>query len=581
MSPFWPLFAANLVMTAVMALVVALAGRWTPVRRHPRLRHALWLLVVAKLLTPPLFECPVLPSAAFKTSFETELGEPIASRTVAWGGTAEPQPHSALDGGAQLRGETGRTSASSAATMSAPLHSGVRPTGALPIGWLSFSLMAIVALPAALLLARCVRQTRRIARLIAQAASVDARLSRIAGDAARKMGVATPPEIRLVAGRLMPLLWVRSGRPTIVLPAPLVARLRDDQLECIICHELAHFIRRDHWSNAFALAVAAGYWWFPFVWWARRELLAAQEQCCDALVILAGGISRRLYAETLFETIEFINDERLLLPALASGFGKVSAVRRRFEMIAGQRLSPRFPIQSAAFALLIVGAFFSLPVRGQGAREAGREEPAAASADSAAPRAAPSGKAPAVPVPAVEKTELKYRTAELTVEAAKHCVLIGQQAAAGKGALRVDLERGVTYKVTATGEAFMSDQTGADADPFPGVVFYYSTDEEDGYAVRYAVLKPGDSLTFRTPWLISESDEVFALAFFLDAWPGSENHGRYTLTFQRGDEVTRPHASEALMYLYRSSIHAADSAPQVRGLKRAIESRPEKSSESP
>ena len=102
------------------------------------------------------------------------------------------------------------------------------------------------------------------------------------------MGLATHPEIRLVTGRLMPFLWVRFGRPTIVLPTPLVNRLRDDQVECIVCHELAHFIRRDHWSNTFALAVAAGYWWFPVAWWARRELLVAQEQCCDALVILVG-----------------------------------------------------------------------------------------------------------------------------------------------------------------------------------------------------------------------------------------------------------------------------------------------------
>jgi hypothetical protein len=85
----------------------------------------------------------------------------------------------------------------------------------------------------------------------------------------------------------------------------------------------------------------------------------------------------------------------------------------------------------------------------------------------------------------------------------------------------------------------MSAQTGADADPLPGVVFYYSTDDEDGYAIRYVVLKVGDSVTFRTPWLISPGDEVFALAFFLDAWPDSENHGSYTLTFQRHDESAR------------------------------------------
>src|SRR5262249_35004722 len=152
----------------------------------------------------------------------------------------------------------------------------------------------------------------------------------------------------LVACRLVPLLWVRSGLPMIILPAALVERLEDDQIECIVCHELAHFIRRDHWSNAFALSVAALYWWFPIAWWARRQLLAARERCCDALAILTAGLSRRRYAETLLETIEFVNDERLLLPALASGFGRVSVVRRRFEMIAGHNVGSRFPALAAA-----------------------------------------------------------------------------------------------------------------------------------------------------------------------------------------------------------------------------------------
>ena len=59
------------------------------------------------------------------------------------------------------------------------------------------------------------------------------------------------------------------------------------------------------------------------------------------------------------------------------------------------------------------------------------------------------------------------------------------------GAVRVDLEHGKSYKVTASGEAFMTEQTGTNADPFPGVVVIYPTDEEDCYAIRQIVLAPG------------------------------------------------------------------------------------------
>src|SRR5262249_2583006 len=153
---------------------------------------------------------------------------------------------------------------------------------------------------------------------------------------------------------------------------------------------------------------------------------------------------------------------------------------------------------------LFVGvAFFCLPVSGEGPRDAVDDGQSAPTAEPGAPQGSPPRHAAAPPVPVVEKQALKYRTAEVAGDAAKHCLFIGQPAATGQGALRVDLERGVTYTVSAAGEAFMSRQTGVDADPFPGVVFYYSTDEEDGYAVRYVVLKPGESVTFRTPWLIS------------------------------------------------------------------------------
>jgi RNA polymerase sigma factor (sigma-70 family) len=108
------------------------------------------------------------------------------------------------------------------------------------------------------------------------------------------------------------------------------------------------------------------------------------------------------------------------------------------------------------------------------------------------------------------------------------------------GAVRVDLERGKYYKVAAAGEAFMSEQTGADADPFPGVVVNYPTDEEDCYAVRQIVLAPGKSITFRSPWCINPKDEVFLTAFFLDGWAGDSKRGSYTLTIEETGEQAAP-----------------------------------------
>jgi RNA polymerase sigma factor (sigma-70 family) len=124
---------------------------------------------------------------------------------------------------------------------------------------------------------------------------------------------------------------------------------------------------------------------------------------------------------------------------------------------------------------------------------------------------------------------------EITVDAVRHCVHLAEMSVKrdsrpNDGAVRLDLERGKTYTVAAAGEAFMTSQTGPNADPFPGVVLIYGTDEEDGYAIRQTVLAPGKSITFRTPWAINPVDEVNLIAFFLDAWPQTPKRGSYTLS---------------------------------------------------
>lgn len=136
---------------------------------------------------------------------------------------------------------------------------------------------------------------------------------------------------------------------------------------------------------------------------------------------------------------------------------------------------------------------------------------------------------------------------QITVDPTRHCVHLPwvsqkRDDRPNDGAVRVDLERGKYYKVTAAGEAFMTDQTGADADPYPGVVVIYPTDEEDCYAVRQIVLAPGKSITFRSPWLIAPKDEVFLMAFFLDNSAADVKRGSYTLTIEEtGEHAAQTH----------------------------------------
>ncbi len=137
---------------------------------------------------------------------------------------------------------------------------------------------------------------------------------------------------------------------------------------------------------------------------------------------------------------------------------------------------------------------------------------------------------------------------EITVDPRRHCIHLSpvslkRDDRPNDGAVRVDLERGKFYKITAAGGAFMSEQTGPDADPFPGVVVHYPTDEQDCDAERQIVLAPGKSITFRSPWLIHPGAGVHLMAFFIDAgWAGHPKRGSYILTIEEtGEQAASEH----------------------------------------
>jgi Sigma-70, region 4 len=138
---------------------------------------------------------------------------------------------------------------------------------------------------------------------------------------------------------------------------------------------------------------------------------------------------------------------------------------------------------------------------------------------------------------------------EITVDPKRHCIHLPhgptnlmRDDRLNDGMVHLDLERGKTYTVTASGEAFMSEQTGADADPFAGVVVPYCTDEEDTFAERYIVLTSGKSITFRSP-LVADG---YVRAFFLDSWPGHPKRGSYTLTIEEaGEQAAADHIIKA------------------------------------
>ena len=327
-----------LVVTGLAALAAVVGG----LSRRPALAHGLWVLVLAKLLIPPLVTIPVsgpspVESSARPAVAMTVEAEPIAVSEAEWEaivGWVEPEPEAQP-----------RPAAPAVATLAERAGRWWRP--AVGSAWLAGSVAW------ATLAATRVRRFDRVLRA-ARPAPPDLQddVERLAG----RLGMRSRPEVRVVDGAIAPLVWSFVGRPILLIPSGLWGRLDADGRTALLVHELAHLHRRDHWVRHLELAATALYWWHPVVWWARRALREAEEQCCDAWVVWAMPGGSRTYASALLETLDFLCEARpASLPIAASGMNPVPPLKRRLAMILRGITPRRLPL-AGKLALLALAA---------------------------------------------------------------------------------------------------------------------------------------------------------------------------------------------------------------------------------
>jgi hypothetical protein len=113
----------------------------------------------------------------------------------------------------------------------------------------------------------------------------------------------------------------------------LAARLSATETDALILHELAHYARGDYWVRLLELVAHVAYWWHPIVWWARREIESAEEQCCDGWVVERQRGTPLSYAEAILTTIDFLCEPSTALPPAACGLGDVPLLRSRLTCI--------------------------------------------------------------------------------------------------------------------------------------------------------------------------------------------------------------------------------------------------------
>lgn len=333
-------------LAALVLAAVAGALIWL-FRPAPAVRHALWLVVLFKLVAPggPEVALP-LPAdrpapVAVEPTQETVIEAELFTVFV------EPRPGQAPEEAAYLAlradepveavPEVGGNSLP-AAPAAAPEPPG-RPFDYRP--WL----VGLWVAGAVVVGYRQVRETVRFARFARGSRPAPDHLVAEVAIVANRLGVRVPA-VRVLAGLASPVLWC-LGRPVLLWPAGLECRLRGEGRRAVLAHELAHLRRRDHWVRRLEMPAAVLHWWNPLFWIARQKLRADAELACDAWA--AGLADRRAYAEALLEVCSF-KPRRRPAPAVGVlGEGR-RAMQERLTMI----MRDRIPCQLAFGAKLVV-----------------------------------------------------------------------------------------------------------------------------------------------------------------------------------------------------------------------------------
>jgi len=339
-----------------VALAIALVA-WGVQRGggRPGLAHALWLLVLLKLVTPPLWSVDV-----------PRLGAGAAGESVALvSGTS----------GAPVRSEP---ATASAPTRGAPLDG--RSLAEPLLAWL-FGLLLAGAL---FVLAVSLRRIARFRRLLREAATAPPpALSDTARELAARFGLARPPELVVVRASLSPSVWWAGGRARIVLPEALLRDADERELRCIVAHEIAHVRRRDHVVRWLEWAVCVAFWWNPLAWWARRNLRINEEQCCDALVLARLDASPHTYASALLRALELLAAPSVRPPAVVSALDNGGALEERLTMILSRRPLLATPRWLSAGILVSAAGLLPLGVAHPQVERAKTEQAADAAAEKA------------------------------------------------------------------------------------------------------------------------------------------------------------------------------------------------------
>ena len=331
-QPFFDWLLQTTLSGSVVIGLVLLAQKVLGGKLGPRWCHALWLVLLIRLVLPGTFPSQInllslVPSLnrqiqQQQPSNPAEKQEVSQTAQISYAPDAIQAHRSESDVGRQEQMTPKPRMLANIQNKTKPWLASLRRV--LPFIWLAGAMViAVYLFMSNFFLWRIVKRERPL---------LDQKTLELFEECKERMGVHT------IVG-LIPSAQIKSPalfgfiRPRLLFPKEMLEEASQEEMRYIFLHELAHLKRRDIYLGWLTSVLQILHWFNPLVWFAFYRMRADRELSCDALVLSRTGKEKsKEYGQAIVGLLRRFSQSRPL-PAMAGILENKSQLKRRITMI--------------------------------------------------------------------------------------------------------------------------------------------------------------------------------------------------------------------------------------------------------
>jgi len=359
---FYAYAASVFIQSALLVILLFVIDLLLRKRVRAVFRYCVWLLVLVKLILPPMLSLP--------TGIGYWAGDHLPTSNMAFDAVA--LEHARPSGEMPLVRPSENIAGDDSAI--APADSALTALTWQAVVFLMW-LAGVLAFLAVL-----VQRIRFVRELVTASCPAGNDLTSLLEQCRRQTAVRRDIKLRLSEAVPSPAVC-GLVRPTILMPSSLIEKLSPEGLRATLVHELAHITRGDLWVNSVQTFLQVVYFYNPFVWFANSIIRKVCEEAVDETVLVVLGGQAKNYSNTLIdigETVFWKADLGLRLIGVAES---KKALQWRIKHMLNRPIPKSSKLGVVGIAVLFVIAAVLLPMaKAEKSDQNSRTAPAASEA---------------------------------------------------------------------------------------------------------------------------------------------------------------------------------------------------------